>query len=74
MLAEGDELRALAETSPLTVPVLAVDAGGSFTAATLRRVTAGEITTAQLDGVGHYAALEAPAAVATTILDFVDTL
>jgi pimeloyl-ACP methyl ester carboxylesterase len=72
MLAEGDDLRALAGSSPLTVPVLAVGAGGGpFTAATLEQVTAGEITAVQLDGVGHYAALEAPDALAAAILDFV---
>lgn len=71
MLAEGEDIAALAAGSPLTVPVLAVGAGGgSFTAATMRRVTAGEIIAVQLDGVGHYAALEAPARLASTILGF----
>ncbi|WP_028045518.1 alpha/beta hydrolase [Cellulomonas sp. URHE0023] len=72
MLTEGDDLRNLAASRPLAVPVLAVGAGGGpFTAATLDQVTAGEITAVQLDGVGHYAALEAPAALAAQILDFV---
>lgn len=71
MLAEGDDLRALAGARPLTVPVLAVGAGGGpFTAATLERVTAGELTAVQLEGVGHYAALEAPDALAAAILEF----
>lgn len=71
MLAEGDDLRALAGARPLTVPVLAVGAGGGpFTAATLEQVTAGEITAVQLEGVGHYAALEAPDALAAAILEF----
>lgn len=71
MLAEGEELRALAEAHPVTVPVLAVGAGGgSFTADTMRQVARGAIATAQLDGVGHYAALEAPAALAAVLLDF----
>ena len=73
MLSEGDEIKALATTRPLTMPVLAVGAGGGpFTANTLSQVTAGDVTAVQLDGVGHYAALEAPQALSTAILDFLD--
>lgn len=71
MLTEGESLRELARRSPLTVPVLAVGAGGgSFTADTMRQVTAGDVATVQLDGVGHYAAQEAPDQVADAILTF----
>ncbi|MCZ2823044.1 MULTISPECIES: alpha/beta fold hydrolase [unclassified Modestobacter] len=71
MLAEGAELRALAADRPLTVPVLAVGAGGGpFTAATMRQVTADDVASAQLDGVGHHAALEAPEALSAALLDF----
>lgn len=71
MLAEGDDVRELARTSPLTVPVLAVGAGGGpFTEQTMRQVTAGTVRAVQLDGVGHYAALEAPSALASAVLDF----
>jgi len=71
MLSEGDELRELAAAAPVSVPVLAVGAGGGpFTAATVRQIAAGEITTAQLEGVGHYAALEAPEALSAAILEF----
>lgn len=73
MLAEGDELRELAASRPVSVPVLAVGAGGGpFTAATLNQVTAGEVRTVELDGVGHYVALEAPDALSHAILDFLD--
>jgi len=71
MLSEGEEIRSLAATRPLTMPVLAVGAaGGPFTAATVRQVTAGPVESVQLDGVGHYAALEAPGAVSSALLGF----
>lgn len=72
MLAEGDGIKALAKTNPLTMPVLAVGAGGGpFTEATVGQVATGRVESVQLDGVGHYAALEAPAALSKPILDFV---
>ncbi|MFI2363087.1 alpha/beta fold hydrolase [Promicromonospora sp. NPDC019610] len=71
MLTEGAELQALAAEHPVRVPVLAVGAGGgSFTADTLAQVATRPITTAQLDGVGHHAALEAPAELAAAMLGF----
>jgi hypothetical protein len=57
----------------LTVPVLAVGAGGGpFTAGTMSQATPTEIATGQLDGVGHYAAMEAPEALAKVVLGFID--
>jgi pimeloyl-ACP methyl ester carboxylesterase len=71
MLREGAEIRGLAETPGLRVPVLAVGAGGgAFTAGTMSQVTSAEISTASLDGVGHYAAMEAPGELAKAILGF----
>jgi pimeloyl-ACP methyl ester carboxylesterase len=71
VLREGAELRALAATHPLTVPVLAVGAGGGgFTADTLTAAVGAPVRAVQLDGVGHYAALEAPEAVADALLPF----
>lgn len=71
MLAEGPELRAAADARLLDLPALAVGAGGGpFTAATLSRVVAGDVATVQLDGVGHYAALEAPERLAGAVLAF----
>ncbi|MBU2662717.1 alpha/beta hydrolase [Actinoplanes bogorensis] len=61
MLSEGDELRALPR---LTMPVLAV---GPFAEATMKQV-ADHVTSVHLEGVGHYAALEAPDQVADAIL------
>jgi len=71
MLREGAEIKALAETPGLTVPVLAVGAGGGpFTAATMTQAAASEVSSVSLDGVGHYAAMEAPDELAKAILEF----
>jgi pimeloyl-ACP methyl ester carboxylesterase len=71
MLREGPDIRALAETPGLTVPVLAVGAGaGPFTAGTMSQAAPGEVRSVSLDGVGHYAAMEAPDELAKALLDF----
>ena len=73
MLAEGDEIKALAASQPITAPVLAIGAGGGqFTAATMAQVTRGNVTSALLNGVGHYAVQEAPEGVAEAILRFTE--
>jgi pimeloyl-ACP methyl ester carboxylesterase len=70
MLTEGDDVRALAARGPLRMPVLAVDAApGTTTRDTMAQV-ATDVTPVQLEGVGHLIALEAPAALAATLLDF----
>ncbi|MCA2213011.1 alpha/beta fold hydrolase [Jidongwangia harbinensis] len=75
MLREGDDIRALAESPGLTVPVLAVGAGGGpFTARTMSQAASADISTVTLDGVGHYAAMEAPEALAGAITDFIGGL
>lgn len=75
MLAEGDAIKALAESRPITVPALAVGGfGGPFTADTLSQVVTGDVESVLLDGVGHYVALEAPGALAAAILTFVDRI
>jgi pimeloyl-ACP methyl ester carboxylesterase len=69
MLREGDEIRELA-SRPLTAPVLAVGGrSGEFTPTTLRQVAA-DVTSAALDGVGHYVAMEAPERLADVLLSF----
>lgn len=71
MLSEGAELQESARAHPLDLPALAVGAGGGpFTATTLEQVVRGEIQAVQLNGVGHYAALEAPDALADAVLAF----
>ena len=73
LLREGSELKALAESPGLTVPVLAVGAGGgSFTAATMSKAASAGVSSVQLSGVGHYAAMEAPEELAKAILGFID--
>jgi len=73
LLREGPELKALAESPGLTVPVLAVGAGGGpFTAGTMSQAASSPIRSVQLDGVGHYAAMEAPEELAKAVLGFVD--
>lgn len=75
MLQEGHEIQALAGTPGLTVPVLAVGAGGGpFTLGTMSQAAATEVSSVLLDGVGHYAAMEAPDELAKAILDFVGSI
>ena len=70
MLKEGDEIRELAAQSRLQMPVLAIGAGsGDFAHHTMTQV-AEHVGAATLDGVGHYAAMEAPYALAQVLLDF----
>ncbi|MEA2214156.1 MAG: hypothetical protein QOF83_4104 [Solirubrobacteraceae bacterium] len=70
MLNEGEEIQGLAAQSKLQMPVLAVGAGsGNFPHHTMTQV-AEHVSAATLDGVGHYAAMEAPEALAHTLMDF----
>jgi pimeloyl-ACP methyl ester carboxylesterase len=71
MLKEGPEIKSLAETGGLTMPVMAVGAGGGpFTFSTMSQVVATKVTAVSLDGVGHYASMEAPDKLAKAVLDF----
>ena len=57
----------------MQTPVITIgSSGGEFTYAAFRGVTTKELTALQLDGVGHYAAMEAPEELAKAILGFVD--
>lgn len=72
MLKEGDDMVRLAKAGQLSVPVLAIGAGGGgFTAHTMANAApTAPLRTVQLDGVGHYAAMEAPEQVANALLAF----
>jgi pimeloyl-ACP methyl ester carboxylesterase len=75
MLKEGPEIKALADTLGLKAPVLAVGAGGGpFTSGTMSRAAACEVRSVILEGVGHYAAMEAPDRLANAILGFVKSV
>ena len=69
MLTEGQDLRDLAQRSPLQVPVATVGAaGGDFTHASFSGVTNQDVTAIRLDGVGHYVAQESPQLLAETLI------
>ena len=70
MLKEGPEIQALAQTQKLKIPVLAIGAGGGpFTANTMTAV-ATSVQSVLLEGVGHYAAMEAPERIALAMNSF----
>ena len=72
---KATKFKGLAQAHPLTVPTLAIGAGGgSFTSGTVRQVASGEVTSVQLEGVGHYAAQEAPQQVAEAVLRFTEVV
>jgi pimeloyl-ACP methyl ester carboxylesterase len=75
MLHEGDEIATLVAGHKLNTPVLAIGArGGEFTLATMSQVSSVPVRSVMLEGVGHYAALEAPDQVAHALLDFFRTV
>ncbi|MGP0053753.1 MAG: alpha/beta fold hydrolase [Solirubrobacteraceae bacterium] len=70
MLNEGEEIQGLVAQGKLQMPVLAVGAGsGDFSRHTMTQV-AEDVSAATLADVGHYAAMEAPEALAQALLDF----
>ncbi|MBE7189301.1 alpha/beta fold hydrolase [Jatrophihabitans endophyticus] len=72
LLADGEEIKALAAARPLGAPVLALgSSGGPFTADAFTAVSEVPVTAVQLDGVGHYVAQEAPDRFADTLAKFV---
>jgi len=74
MLQEGEQIQELVAQNKLQMPVLAVGAGGGqFTHRTMTQV-AEHLSDATLEGIGHYAAMEAPGALAHALLDFYRTI
>jgi pimeloyl-ACP methyl ester carboxylesterase len=76
LLEDGDAIQTLAAEHPVQVPLMAIGAAaGEFTHATMTAAAAGaDVRSVLLDGVGHYAALQAPAKVAGALLDFLATV
>ena len=71
MLKDGPEIQKLAEAHPLTMPVLAVGAGGGpLTEKTMTAVSSTPITSVTLEGVGHFPAIEAPEKLSAELLRF----
>jgi pimeloyl-ACP methyl ester carboxylesterase len=73
MLREGAEIRELAARK-LATPVLAVGGrSAAFTQATMRQVSE-NTSTATIDGIGHYVAMEAPERLADVLRAFYRTI
>jgi pimeloyl-ACP methyl ester carboxylesterase len=73
IFTDAGQTRTLAESRPLTVPVLTVDAfTTSFTEQTFRQVATGRVTSVRLREAGHLVAQEAPGALAAAVLEFVE--
>ncbi|MCX7520721.1 alpha/beta hydrolase [Microbacterium sp. STN6] len=69
MLSEGPELRSLAQNLPLQVPVTTIGSrGAGFTHGAFSHVTAQDVTSIHLEGVGHYVAQEEPQLLAHTLI------
>lgn len=72
LFTDAGRTKALAESRPLRMPVLAVDGPNfPFTANSLSQVSAGEPLSRRIENVGHLVAQEAPDELASVILDFV---
>ncbi len=72
LLREGPEIKAIAESRKLEVPVLAIGArAAAFSERTMRAVST-TVQSVTLGGVGHYAAMEAPERVAEAMQNFMN--
>ena len=71
MLQEGEEVKSLAETRKINAPVLAIGGGGGPLTANTMAAVATTVRSVSLRGVGHFAAMEAPEAVAQAMQSFI---
>jgi pimeloyl-ACP methyl ester carboxylesterase len=72
MLQEGPEIQALAQSHKVNAPVLTIGAGGGTLTANTMAAVATTVRSVLLDGVGHYAAMEAPKLIAQAIAEFIE--
>lgn len=71
VFADKGAIRAIAESHPITVPVLAVSGVNyPFTENTFRQVSVGEFTSVHIEGSGHLVAQEDPESLAAALLAF----
>ena len=74
-LREAEEYKALVGAHPLTMPVLAIDQNGSnFTAQSFAPASRGQLKTRNIPDTGHYIAMEAPVALASAMLEFINEI
>ena len=74
-LREAEDYKALVAANSLEMPGLAIDRYGSdFTARSFAPALWGKLETQTVPDTGHYIAMEAPAALASTIMAFVDAI
>jgi pimeloyl-ACP methyl ester carboxylesterase len=70
-ISDGPAIARRAKSSPLALPTLAIDRGGStFTHDSFSAVHANRIKAANIEGVGHYVVMEAPLRTADTLANF----
>ncbi len=74
MLKEGPEIKALAQSHKVKAAVLAIGAGSGPFAANTMTAVATTIHSVLLDGVGHYAAMEAPELLAHAMQAFMEKI
>ena len=70
-MREIEEYKSLVAAQPLAMPMLAIDQNGSnFTAQSFSPASAGKLLSRIIENTGHYIAMEAPAALASAVLEF----
>ena len=71
-LREVEDYKALVAAKPLTMPAMAIDQeGAGFTSQSFAAASGNQLKMYTIPNNGHYVAMEAPAALAAAILDFV---
>jgi pimeloyl-ACP methyl ester carboxylesterase len=74
MLREGPEIQAFGQSRKVTAPVLTIGAGGGAFTANTMTAAGTTVCSVLLEGVGHYAAMEAPEPVAQAMMEFLESV